>query len=403
MIIRRTIPALALLLLATTARANDIPCALVEKGTIQLDGLLGDWKGVDGVGVDQAANVLRGRSDWSGPEDLSFDVYCNHDAKNLYLAIDVKDEYFIRTKKARGDDHVVVWLGGRQLVIYPGDLRYIKSKMTWGKRGRVKGIRMAEAMQRGGYSVELRLPYKRLPGFRKGSPAYRGAVWVADSDSKAKMRTETLMGTAPARRGEFSFAQARANLGLFLRDKGYGMHQVRARYHADVVGDKGVEQVVLVGKTIGIVGDHLPGGSYFFLDLPVRKPRDIYWLKPKDLNGDRKSELVVRYVERSGNGRREIISVFRFNDANRFVRSFAHEILKGQGKRMIVNRFRFKPWRGRRRKRGVDLIFDRPAARGFTQDNYREAPTTDFFSILLPWGKEKKRHFRFEGEEYFQK
>jgi hypothetical protein len=271
--------------------------------------------------------------------------------------------------------------------------------MTWGRRGKVRGIEMAEAMQTGGYSIELRMPYRAIPGYRHGGPSFPGAVWAADSDSKAQRRTQTIMGTAPSTRGgRLVFAQAQAELDSFLRDRGYNRGQIRMKRSADVVGDRQMEQILLVRNTIGIVGRELPGGTYFFLDLPVRQAKDVYWLKISDLNGDGKKELITRYVERSDNGRRELIVVYRFNDSNRFVRSFAHEILKGQGKKTIVNRYVLK-----RRRGGVDLIFDRPVAKGFAKDTYREVSCTDCFSILLPWGEEKRRHFRFEGEEYFQK
>jgi hypothetical protein len=388
-----------LLMIAGVARAGEIPCGPVEAGTIQIDGLLSDWQGVNGVGVDQPAQVIRGRDEWSGADDLSFDVYCNHDDKHLFMAVNVKDEYFIRSRKFKGDDHVVVLLGRRRLVIYPSNLRDLKGRMTWGRRGKVRGIEMAEAMQTGGYSIELRMPYRAVPGYRHGGPSFPGAVWVADSDSKAQRRTQTIMGTAPSTRGgRLVFAQARAELDSFLRDRGFSQGQIRMKRSADVVGDRQMEQILLVGHTIGIVGRELPGGTYFFLDLPVRQAKDVYWLKISDLNGDGKQELITRYVERSENGRRELIVVYRFNDSNSFVRSFAHEILKGQGKKTIVNRYALK-----RRKGGVDLIFDRPVAKGFSKDTYREVSCTDCFSILLPWGEEKRRHFRFEGEEYFQK
>jgi hypothetical protein len=263
---------------------------------------------------------------------------------------------------------------------------------------------MAEAMQKQGYSVELRVPFKQIPGYRKGSPSFRGAVWVADSDSRAKMKIQTIMGTArSARTGRFVFAQAQAELSGFLRDRGYSPTQVRMKKNVNVVGTRQVEQVVLVGRTIGIIGNELPGGAYFFIDLPVKQHSDVYWLRPMDLNGDGKAELVTRYVERAGNGRRELVVVFRFNDADKFVRSFGHEILKGQGRQVITNRFTTRRRRRGRRPGGVDLIFDRPRAQGFTRESYREVPSGDCFSILLPWGEEKKRRFVFEGEEFSQK
>jgi hypothetical protein len=395
---------LGLVVVSVSARANEIPCAPAEAGAVMLDGLLGDWKDVQGVGVDAAGQVIRGVKEWSGPDDLSFDVFCNHDATHLYLAVNVRDDYFVRTPKARGDDHLVVLLGTKRLVVVPGNLRNLRGKMTWGARGRVKGVRMAEALQQQGYSVELQIPLKLVPGYRPGGPAVPGAVWVADCDSKAKGTVQTIIGTArSARVGRFAFAQARAELSGFLRDKGYGPGDIRAKHNANVVGDKRVEQVVLAGRTIGIIGEGLPGGSYFYLDLPVRQPRDVYWLKLMDLNGDGRTEIVTRYVERTGNGRRELIAVFRFNDADKFVRSFAHEILKGQKDRLITNRFTVKRRRRTRRSPGgVDLIFDRPQARGFTKESFRELPSADCHSIILPWSEEKRRRFVFEGEEYSQ-
>jgi len=412
----------ALAALAAPAHANEIPCSPVETGTIQLDGLLGDWKGVDGVGVDSAAQILKGKDSWSGPSDLSFDVYCNHDDLGLYLAVNVKDEYFIRTRAAgAGDDHVAVLFGAKQLVIYPGDLREVKAKMTWGKSGKVKGAKMAEAMQTGGYSIELFLPWKQVPGYKQGAPSFPGAVWVYDSDSKARGKVQTVMGTAASgQRGSFTFAQAKVDLSAFLKDKGFSAKDVRTKINADVVGDGRLEQVVLARGTIGVVGEDLPGGSYFYLDLPVKQGKDVYWLKVMDINGDGKGELVTRYAERAGNGRRELIAVYRFNDSNQFVRWFAHEILKGQGERMITNRFTMKPRKGSKGKvakgkkgkkgkgktvrtsggSGVDFIFDKPAARGFTEQTFREEASQDCHSILLPWGETKKRQFRFEGEEY---
>jgi len=403
----RALLLLALAALPRAARANEIPCSPVEEGTIRLDGLLGDWKGVEGVGVDDAPQILRGKESWSGPADLSFDLYCNHDDANLYLAVNVKDEYFIRSKGApKGDDHLLVLIGKKALTLFPGNLRDLPAKLSWGagKPVRKKGdVEMAEAMQEKGYSVEIKIPFK-LIGAKPGGASIPGAVQVFDSDSRAKGRTETVMGTAAsARQGSFGFAQTKADVSGFLKDKGYKQRDVRTQLSVDVVGDDRAEQVLLVGKTIGIVGEGLPGGSYFYLDLPLKSAKDIYWLRPMDLNGDGKAELVTRYAERAGNGRRELLAVFRFDDATKFVRSFAHEILKGQGERVILNRFAFQPRKGKprkgRRKGGVDIVVDKPVAKGFTAETFQELPSPDCFSILLPWGEEKKRHFRFEGEE----
>ena len=405
---RTCIIALLFALWAPAARAEQIPCHPVEQGIIQMDGLLGDWKGASGVAVDQGEQVLKGKGHWGGEQDLSFDVFCNHSKTTLYLAIRVRDEYFIRTPKGRGDDHVQLHLGKKRLLIYPGDMRKIKSKLQWAGKGRrrgkkARGVQMAEALQRDGYSLEIAMLLSNIPGFAKGAPSFAGSVRVMDSDSKARMRTQTIMSTAPrGRPGRFVFAQATAQLEAFLKARSYKRSQIRARAVVNVVGDKRLETVLLVGKSIAILGDGLPQGGFFYYNLPVRKAKDIYWLKVKDLNGDGKMEMVTRYVERSDNGRRELIAVYRYNEANKFLRSFSHEILKGQKKRIILNRYAFKPNKKRKKVVGVDLIFDKPEARGYTKDTYKESPSTDAQSIMLPWGEDKKRHFRFEGEMYFQ-
>jgi hypothetical protein len=394
----RAAPLLLFLGGLSAAQAKEVPCAPVASGTLQLDGLLTDWKGAEAVYVNQVSQVISGHKQWTGPSDLSFEIYCNHDETRLYLALNVNDEYFIRTPQAQGDDHVLIHFGRSRLEVYPGDLKSVPARLLWGGKKGGKGMKMAEALQQHGYSLELQLPLGLLPGFRKGMTSFAAAVWVADSDSKAQRRTQTILGTAPsAAEGRFVFSEAHRELQGFLQDKGYGPRDIRFDKQADVVGDKTAERVLLVGKTIAIMGQDLPGGAYFYLDLAVARAQDISWLKLVDLNGDKKVELLTRHLESSHNGRRELISVFRYNSSNRFVRAFVHEILKGQDDRTLSNRLTIKHHR-----QGNDLMFDRPLAKGFTEKTYQEQPASDCFPILLPWGSEKSRTFRFEGDSYYQ-
>ncbi len=389
---------ISLLLAAIPARASSIPCAPVAKGGIQIDGLLGDWRGVKKLEVNSGSAVIQGRGEWSGPKDLSFSVSCNHDDRHLYLAVRVTDEYFVRNARPKGDDHVLLKFRGRTLVIHPGDLRTVKLRVRWGRRGPAKGVTVAEAMQTDGYSVEVRLPLSRVPGYRKGMPWLALAVTVADSDSKAARKVQSRISSG---RSKLIFAQEQANLTSFLRDKGYRSRQIRWRKNVDVVGDRRLEQVVFVGRTLGIVGHDLPRGGYFYLDLPVRSPSDMKWIRAMDLNGDRKAELLMRFVERSSGGFRELLAVYRFDSSNAFVRPILQEVSKGQGSRLIKNRVTLKRRRRRRKSPGgVDIIIDQPQARGFTQETFRERPASDAYPILLPWAEKKRRSFRFDGDEF---
>src|SRR5262245_57547534 len=90
---------LCALALATTApaRAADIPCGPVEKDVVRVDGLLDDWRDVSGIDIG-------GRD-----ADFSFTVKCNYDEKTLYLAVDMRDDYLVRSRETRpAEDHVEV-------------------------------------------------------------------------------------------------------------------------------------------------------------------------------------------------------------------------------------------------------------------------------------------------------
>ncbi len=95
---------------AFTARATELTCGPVDPGVIVLDGLLDDWTEVPGV-------------DAGGHDaNLSFTVKCNLSPRSLFLLVDVRDDYFARTRQNRpGEDHVELTFAGRKLVVYPGD------------------------------------------------------------------------------------------------------------------------------------------------------------------------------------------------------------------------------------------------------------------------------------------
>src|SRR5262245_38620185 len=162
---------LASLLAGMPALARDVPCGGVEPDVIQIDGLLGDWKDVQGQITQDAAHIV-GRSasrNWDGPEDLSFITRCNYDDKRLYLAVDVRDERLVRTRKAQpAEDHVVFSFGSRNLVVWPADLHEeIPRVVKWnGKPLQPKmGIEVAESLQPKGWSVEVAIPLKMVPGW----------------------------------------------------------------------------------------------------------------------------------------------------------------------------------------------------------------------------------------------
>src|SRR5262245_56380115 len=111
-----------LFLLVSTASAAELDCASADKDVITLDGLTEDWSDVSGLdGGGQDGNA-------------SFTIKCNVvEERTLALLIDVRDNYFVRTAKAApGEDHLEIALGGKRLVIFPGDAARIPTKLVWG-------------------------------------------------------------------------------------------------------------------------------------------------------------------------------------------------------------------------------------------------------------------------------
>src|SRR2546425_635009 len=135
--------ALSFILVAAVqpARAADIPCGAVEPDVIGIDGLLEDWNEVPGIDIG------------GGAGDLSFTVKCNYDNRSLYLAVDVRDDYLVRTRAAKpGEDHVEIDFADRdkieKLVVFPGDSQArVPHKLFWQGGRKSKDVQVADSLQ----------------------------------------------------------------------------------------------------------------------------------------------------------------------------------------------------------------------------------------------------------------
>jgi hypothetical protein len=232
-----------------------------------------------------------------------------------------------------------------------------------------------------------------VPGWSPGVAQVRGAIAVADCDSKAPLRTDVVMSTDESRTrvtGAFVLSEGQELLGAFLEQVGAKRGDIQFNKMADMGGDPGLERVLRIGKTVGVIGK-----EYLYFEIPVADVRDIKEFRLLDLAGDGKSSVVVRYVERGGGGSRDVLAVWKIVGPN-FRRTFAAEVAKQQGASKIENRYQWVA-----RGRAHDLRIEAGSAQGFGPDSYREAPASDMVPILLPWDGPKHAHFRFKGDEYF--
>jgi hypothetical protein len=362
------------LLVALPAGAAELACGPVEAGVINLDGLLDDWAEVPGLDAG-------GRD-----PNLSFTVKCNLGPRSMYLLVDVRDDYFARTKQTRpGEDHVELTLGGRKLLVYPGDQAAIKDRVTWGSKP-ARGVRSFGALQPGGWAVELELPLGEI-GVHPGTPRISFGARVADCDSKVRLKTDRVAELG----GAIAFAEAESALDAFLRDQ----HLTRHSIYFDKMLSNGrghSARMLLVGRYMVVVTD-----GYVFAELPFHDRRDLREARLVDLAGDGREALVLRYRESVQSGARELLSAYRPDGGEQIARIFAHEVGKFAGASKLENKVSFV-----RRGHATDLVVEAGAASGFTQASWRESPSSDAIPILLPWGDDRKARYQFQGDEYKQ-
>jgi hypothetical protein len=362
------------LLTAVRAEGAEIACGPVEAGVIALDGLLDDWAEVSGVDAG-------GRD-----PNLSFTVKCNLGPRSLYLLVDVRDDYFARTKQSRpGEDHVELTLGGRKLLVYPGDQAKVHDRVLWGKKP-ARGVRSFGALQPKGWAVELELPLGEV-GVHPGTPRIPFSARVDDCDSKVRLKTDRSLELS----GAIAFADAEGALDAFLRDQ----HLSRGAIYLDKMISTGRGQkarVLLAGRFMVVITD-----GYTFVELPFKDRRELREARVVDLAGDGREAIVLRYRESGGGGARELLTAYRPDGAEQIARIFSHEVGKFAGSSSVQDKVSFV-----RRGHATDLVVEAGAASGFTQASWREAPSSDAIPILLPWADDRKARYQFSGDEYKQ-
>ena len=190
--------------LARAAPTTKLACGRVDPDVIHIDGLLEDWEGEPGIDVG-------GRD-----RDLSFTLRCNYDDRAIYLAVDVRDDKIRRTRAAlAGEDHVEFKIGAARLTVFPelgrAPQRLVYSSGRGG--GKPPGLRVSEARQMEGWSVEVGLPLTQVPGFVVGTPAIQLGVTVTDGDQGLG---EAALAFAPGGLAEVEFEATRVHLQALL-------------------------------------------------------------------------------------------------------------------------------------------------------------------------------------------
>lgn len=371
---------------AAPAFADTHTCDKVESNTFEIDGMMDDWGG------------LRAYKAGSG-DDRSYELRCAYDASRLYLSFDVRDQRIMRARKARAstDDNLTISLEvgdgkGGTLRIFPGD-EDEKPAYRWNNKKTPKWLAVADSLQPDGWSAEISWSLKKIAGWSRGTPALEADIAYNDKDGK-KAKHKVL-----AFDGVLEFSGGADLMKEFLRSAGLKKKHVRLDVLADVDGRKGAERVVWAGTIIGVLSD-----TFTYMQLPVKKRKDVKKVEVVDLRGDGTKSIVVQYRERGNGGTRDLVAVFNPNGTGGFDRLLAFEVRKSMDGKKLVNSWSFEPrgkYRNNKRKakkRGYDIVVRADTEPvGWDEDNYYEQPAPDVQSILLPWVDDTSAVYYFDG------
>ncbi len=171
---------------------------------ITIDGKLDDWSDVPAHLTNTRERVKYKPDAWSGPEDCSMTTRIGYDDKNLYLAVDVTDNVVVGSEGGsqwERDGVMIFWdprppnQRGARFTAPCKMVRIWAPDVTIGlQEGTIQGCRMVSRRHKGGYTVELAIPFSAIGKDFKptvgGKPPISLEVVIYDRDKTA---TETTM------------------------------------------------------------------------------------------------------------------------------------------------------------------------------------------------------------------
>lgn len=194
---------------------------------------------------------------------------------------------------------------------------------------------------------------------------------------------------------------------LYRRDRGVVKRKPRFDFVADIAESEAPERVLVHGKDIVAFGKgFLNGESYSMISIGVDDAKDIKDVGARDVTGDGKAEIIVRAVLHAKASRalgghvvdRHAVFVYTV-DSGRLSRLFGAEVMRQLGKDKIVGDIAFFS------RKGAHYIELRPGrADGWTEQSYPFPRDTSAAGglepLLLPWGDQSPRRYRFSGGRF---
>ncbi len=391
---------LALALFAPPAHAT--PLRIDQSAErLRVDGALREWKGARfttlGSGDDAAVRFALATTEGDG----------------IYLAAEVSDQRLVRRSGVgpRQDALVLVLaMPGRdgavravEIWLHPGEPGKSKAQAgiaAPGESPRVAAdVKVVEGPRAAGpgYVIEAFVPFRLVPGAEIWEQG-RGALRFEDVDSEQNPRVENALSTEDAKRAadlpRLALGAGQQDfLGTFLSAQSLSGAEPRFDFRGQVAGDSAPERVVVVDKYAVVYGPHYKEGKGFTsFAFPFGMGGGLKSAALDDVTGDGIEELTCVVRQRNDLGSREVWFAISFaEDKPRIL--FGIELRKEAQGGFIESKLSIE----KKTRAASTLRVSLGDSSGFSAESYRETPSAEVESILLPWESVVSRAYQFDG------
>lgn len=368
----------------------NILCDRIEADSIEIDGMMDDWRGLKPTKQSVKA------------KDLAVAVRCVLDDAAVYLSVEVTDERIIRNAKGtpKTDDHVRLTLKGSgtahfDFLLLPGGDKIAPKRTESGKKISSK-IAVEDSQTATGYAIELQLPYTAYRGYGPAAPTVEYTLEVGDADlaSEGKLQDKLTL------RGQLMSAASAGAYKTFLATTKLTAKEIKLNTYVELDGSPGAERLIAGGKILGVVTDR-----FGFIELPVATAADVLSVKTVDLFGHGVHSVLTEVRQHGGGGSRDLLIVWRYGSAGSFEQIFAVETRKARGANVLGTTWKLVKSNSiavksipRRKKAGFDIYLEAVEPIGWDEDSYDETAAPDSNPILQPWDEDHRRAlYRFEA------
>ena len=305
----------------------DLGASYTNDSSMRVDGNLKDW---GEISMLDFSTLIGGEYeyDWTGPKDLHGKVGAMYGAKKIYFVIQVKDNAVVNKLRQWKSDRVELWLApetadGKQLGAPRGLLLDIGPQVDGGQAtlkwlsGKPGGAEAVGFVAEDGYDFEIGVDYSALS---KDSPVMNGVmrycVLVRDWDQDDANEDEANMGTCPIDPKKSSSIKrenmGKITLGLqdtvwnaLMSDRTLGsISSGWTKQLVNVGGSSLPEIVAAADNTVVVAGFELdsPDLEYYMVQVASTGTGVMPELTVKDINGDKKPEIILSRQENCANG-----------------------------------------------------------------------------------------------------